>query len=75
MINKCKFIPVVNKFCYLGSMITTDLKDSKDVDACTRKASKAFSSLYQGLEHYSQGPVQSPMFPRTMCKNNLQSNL
>eukprot|EP00957_Ditylum_brightwellii_P171141 13027743-Ditylum_brightwellii.AAC.1 len=30
-------------------MITTDLKDSKDVDAHIKKASKAFGSLRQGI--------------------------
>eukprot|EP00957_Ditylum_brightwellii_P157235 11966886-Ditylum_brightwellii.AAC.1 len=49
MINDSKFIPVVNKFFYLGSTITTDLKDGKDVDAHIKKASKAFGSLRQGI--------------------------
>jgi hypothetical protein len=49
MIDNQKFIPVVNSFCYLGSMVTTDLKDSTDVNTRIKKSSKAFGSLRRGV--------------------------
>eukprot|EP00957_Ditylum_brightwellii_P079376 6035338-Ditylum_brightwellii.AAC.1 len=44
-----KFILVVHDFCYLDSMITTDLRDKADVDNCIKKASKAFGALRSGI--------------------------
>ena len=44
-----RFIPVVNKFCYLGSIINHDLRESEDVDNRTKKASQAFVSLRRGV--------------------------
>ena len=38
------YIPVVNKFCYLGSWITRDGTDDLDVDTCIEKAGAAFCS-------------------------------
>eukprot|EP00957_Ditylum_brightwellii_P124493 9487552-Ditylum_brightwellii.AAC.2 len=44
-----KCIPVVHKFCYLGSMITTDLRGQADVDNHIKKASKAFGALRHSI--------------------------
>ena len=35
-----RFIPVVNKFCYLGSIINHDLRESEDVDNRIKKPLK-----------------------------------
>ena len=39
------FITVVNKFCYLGSIINHNLRESEDVENRTKKASQAFGAL------------------------------
>ena len=44
-----RFIPVVNKFCYLGSIINHDLRESEDVDNRIKKASQAFRALQRGV--------------------------
>ena len=44
-----RFIPVVNKFCYLGSIINHDLRESEDIDNRTKKASQAFGALRRGV--------------------------
>ena len=44
-----RFIPVVNKFCYLGSIINHDLRESEDVDIRPKKASQAFGALRRGV--------------------------
>ena len=44
-----RFIPVVNKFCYLGSIINHDLRESEDVDNRTKKTSQAFGDLRRGV--------------------------
>ena len=43
------FIPVINKFCYLGSIINHNLRESEDVDNRTKKASQAFGALRRGV--------------------------
>ena len=40
-----RFIPVVLLFKYLGSILTSDCRDSADVDARIKSASAAFGSL------------------------------
>ena len=44
-----RFIPVVKKLCYLGSIINHDLRESEDVDNRTKKASQAFGTLRRGV--------------------------
>ena len=44
-----RFIPVVNKLYYLGSIINHNLRESEDVDNRTKKASQAFGSLQRGV--------------------------
>ena len=44
-----RFIPVVNKFCYLGSIINHNLRELEDVDNRTKKASQAFGALRRGV--------------------------
>ena len=44
-----KYFPVVDKFCYLGSFITRDCKDSEDVNHRLKKAGNAFGSLKNAL--------------------------
>ena len=44
-----RFIPVVNKFCYLRSIINHNLRESEDVDNRTKKASQAFGDLQRGV--------------------------
>ena len=43
-----RFIPVINKFCYLGSIINHDLRESEDVENRIKKASQAFEALQRG---------------------------
>ena len=43
------FIPVVNKLCYLVSIINHNLRESEDVDNCIKKASQAFGALRRGV--------------------------
>ena len=40
-----RFIPVVSKFKYLGSFLTSDCRDSTDVDARIASAAAAFACL------------------------------
>ena len=40
-----RFFPVVEKFCYLGTMITRDCKDNEDVCCRIKKAGNAFGAL------------------------------
>ena len=40
-----QYFPVVEKFCYLGSLITRDCKDTEDVCHRIKRASNAFGSL------------------------------
>ena len=40
-----KFFPVVDKFCYLGSILARDCSDDKDVQARIDRASGAFGSV------------------------------
>ena len=42
-------LPVVFKFCYLGSMVTADCTDTDDADARVRKANAAFGALNECL--------------------------
>ena len=44
-----RFIPVVNKFCCLGSIINRDIRESEDVDNRVKKASQAFGALQIGV--------------------------
>ena len=44
-----RFIPVGNKFCYLGSIINHNLRESEDVDNRTKKVSQAFIALQRGV--------------------------
>ena len=44
-----RFIPVVKKFFYLGSIINQDLRESEDVDNRTKKSSQAFGALRRGV--------------------------
>ena len=56
ILDKGRFIPVVNKFCNLGSIINHDPIESEDIDNRTKKA-------YQALEPYeevSSHPNQHP---------------
>ena len=43
------FIPVVNKLCYLGSIINHNIRESEDVDNHIKKASQAFGALRRGV--------------------------
>ena len=43
------YIPVVNKFCYLGSWITRDGRDDLDVDTRIEKAGAAFGALRKSV--------------------------
>ena len=43
------FFPVVDKFCYLGTYISRDCKDSVDVTHRIRKAGNAFGALKKSL--------------------------
>ena len=40
-----KFFPIVDKFCYLGTMLTRDCRDDEDVCCRIKKAGNAFGSL------------------------------
>ena len=44
-----RFIPVVNKFCYLESIINHDLRESEDVENRIKKASQSFGALQRGV--------------------------
>ena len=44
-----RFIPVINKFFYLGSIINHDSRESEDVDNRRKKASQAFRALRRGV--------------------------
>ena len=44
-----KYFPVVDKFCYLGTYITRDCKDSEDINHRLKKAGNAFGSLKNSL--------------------------
>ena len=39
------FITFINEFCYLGTIISSDLRDRPDIDRRINQASKAFGSL------------------------------
>ena len=39
------FITFTNEFCYLGTIISSDLRDRPDIDRRINQASKAFDSL------------------------------
>ena len=45
MVDQGHAIPVVFKFCYLGSMVTADCTDTADVDARIKKAGAAYGAL------------------------------
>ena len=49
ILDEGRFIPVVNKFCYLGSIINHDLRESEDVDNRIKKASQTFGALRRGV--------------------------
>ena len=49
LLEEGRFIPVVNKFCYLGSIINHDLRELEDVDNRIKKASQAFWALRRGV--------------------------
>ena len=42
-------MPVLDKFCYLGSIINNDLRESEDVDNRKKKPSQAFGALRRGV--------------------------
>ena len=44
-----KFFPIVDKFCYLGCLISRDCKDSIDVANRIKKASNAFGAMRKSL--------------------------
>ena len=44
-----RYIPIVKQFCYLGSIISSDCSDIKDVEARIRKASNAFGALRKSV--------------------------
>ena len=44
-----KFFPIVDKFCYLGTMLTRDCRDDEDVCCRIKKAGNAFGSLRRSL--------------------------
>eukprot|EP00957_Ditylum_brightwellii_P055365 4195796-Ditylum_brightwellii.AAC.2 len=76
-----KFIPVVHKLCYLGSMIKTDLRGKADVDNFIKKASKAFEALRHGIFSSTKGMesnkeiyLLAQMLPCTMCPCHVQSH-
>jgi len=48
-IGRNEFFPVVDKFCYLGTIITRNCKDNKDVCCRIKKASNAFGALRLSL--------------------------
>ena len=44
-----RYIPIVDEFCYLGSMVERECTDEADVDAHIEKAGNAFGSLRKPL--------------------------
>ena len=69
------FIPVVNKFCYLGSIINHDLRTSEDVDNRIKKASQSFGALRRGVfiststSFTVKGCLHSPNFIRPSTRS------
>lgn len=49
IIDENRYLPIVNEFCYLGSIVTNDCTDEKDVDTRIAKASGAFGMLRKCL--------------------------
>ena len=44
-----RYIPIVQKFCYLGSIISSDCSNINDVEARIRKSSNAFGTLRKSV--------------------------
>ena len=44
-----KYIPIVHHFCYLGSIVSGDCSDDRDVEARIRKSSNAFGALRKSV--------------------------
>ena len=44
-----RYIPIVQQFCYLGSIISSDCSDKKDVEARIRKFSNVFGTLRKSV--------------------------
>ena len=40
-----KFLPIVDVFCYIGSMLSHDCSDAEDVQRRIKKASSAFGTV------------------------------
>ena len=49
-----QYIPIVDQFVYLGSVVSSDCSDEKDVNARIEKASNAFGSIRKCLFSSSQ---------------------
>ena len=49
LLGNSKFFPIVDKFCYLGCMISRDCKDNIDVAHRIKKASNAFGAMRKSL--------------------------
>lgn len=49
IIDEKRYLPIVDEFCYLGSIVTNDCTDEKDVDTRIAKASGAFGMLRKCL--------------------------
>ena len=48
-LDETHFIPVVDRFCYLGTILSRDCKDMFDITARITKASNAFGSLRKSI--------------------------
>ena len=44
-----RYIPIVQEFCYLGSIVSSDCSDDKDVEMRIRKSSNAFGALRKSV--------------------------
>ena len=49
IIDENRYLPIVNQFCYLGSVVARDCTDENDVDVRISKASGAFGMLRKCL--------------------------
>ena len=58
-----RYIPIVNEFVYLGSVITCDLSDEADVDRRIQKAGNAF------------GMIKKCIFSSSKIKLNVKANV
>ena len=48
-ISNCRFLPIVDTFCYLGSILTRNCRDEEDVKSRIKSAGNAFGALRKCL--------------------------